>query len=133
MLWLYKHDACLRMPYDQSLGALLHEPTFHSRVPEAVFQKARAIQQAGNQAVHHQRPVRQFDALQVIKELHHVLYWLARSYTRQGAGSKPQVAFDAQLVPPAQTGVTPLDRKRLAELERNSKPRPALWWNATRD
>ena len=51
--WLYKHDAGLRMPYDQSLGALLHEPTFQSRVPEAVFQKARAIQQAGNQAVHH--------------------------------------------------------------------------------
>lgn len=117
LLWLYKHDSGLRMPYDQSLGALLHEPTFQSRVPEAVFQKARVIQQAGNQAVHHQRPIRQYDALQVLKELHHVLYWLARTYTRLGAGSKSQVVFDPQLIPPAQTGATPLDRKRLADLE----------------
>ena len=115
--WLYQHDSGLRMPYDQSLGALLHEPTFQSRVPEAVFQKARVIQQAGNQAVHHQRPIRQYDALQVLKELHHVLYWVARTYTRQTAGSMVEAAFNPLLVPAAQAGATPLDRKRLAELE----------------
>jgi len=115
--WLYKHDSGLRMPYDQSLGALLHEPTFQSRVPEAVFQKARVIQQAGNQAVHHQRPVRQYDALQVLKELHHVLYWLARTYTRMGAGAVGKVAFDPQFVPTAQADAPQIDRKRLAELE----------------
>jgi type I restriction enzyme R subunit len=37
--WLYRHDAALRMPYDQSLGALLHEPCFQNLLPEAVFQK----------------------------------------------------------------------------------------------
>ena len=88
--WLYRHDAALRMPYDQSLGALLHEPCFQNLLPQAVFQKARVIQKVGNQAVHSARPIRQYDALQVVKELHHVCYWLVRTYTpdasREGAG-----------------------------------------------
>ena len=50
--WLYRHDADLRMPYDHSLGALMHEPSFQQLLPEAVFQKARVIQKFGNQAVH---------------------------------------------------------------------------------
>jgi len=37
--WLYRHDAALRMPYDQSLGPLLHQPSFQNLLPEAVFQK----------------------------------------------------------------------------------------------
>ena len=53
--WLYRHDNSLRMPYDRSLGALLHEPTFQNLLPEAVFQKARVIQKVGNQAVHNPR------------------------------------------------------------------------------
>ena len=50
--WLYRHERDLRMPYDRTLGALLHEPTFQNLVPEAVFQKARVIKDLGNQAVH---------------------------------------------------------------------------------
>ncbi len=81
--WLYRHDPGLRMPYDRSLGALLHEPSFQNLLPEAVFQKARTIQKVGNQAVHSNRPIRQFDALQVVKELHHLCYWLTRTYAPQ--------------------------------------------------
>ena len=88
--WLYRHDAALRMPYDQGLGALLHEPCFQNLLPQAVFQKARVIQKVGNQAVHSARPVRPLDALQVVKELHHICYWLVRTYrpdaSREGAG-----------------------------------------------
>ena len=78
--WLYRHDRSLRMPYDNSLGALLHEPTFQNTLPQAVFQKARVIQKVGNQAVHNPKPIRQFDAMQVVKELHHICYWLVRTY-----------------------------------------------------
>ena len=53
--WLYRYDASLRMPYDTSLGAMIHDPGFRNLLPEAVFQKARIIQQVGNQAVHEQR------------------------------------------------------------------------------
>ncbi|MCB1132571.1 MAG: DUF4145 domain-containing protein, partial [Verrucomicrobiae bacterium] len=115
--WLYRHDPALRMPYDTKLGALLHEPSFQNLLPEAVFQKARVIHRVGNLAVHNNRPVRQFDALQAVKELHHVCYWLTRTYapgvSREGAAWRdervPQTAREAEgeAVP----------RKELEELE----------------
>ena len=61
--WLYKHDSGLRLPYQDHLSALIHEPTFRQTVGDAVFNKARVIKDLGNLAVHSQRPVRQFDAL----------------------------------------------------------------------
>ena len=113
--WLYRHDPSLRMPYDQSLGALLHEPCFQNLLPEAVFQKARVIQKVGNQAVHSSRPIRQFDAMQVVKELHHVCYWLTRTYqpdaSRDGAGWKDE------RVPPALSSKDVVPRKELETLE----------------
>lgn len=114
--WLYRHDASLRMPYDQSLGALLHEPCFQNLLPEAVFQKARVILKVGNQAVHGSRPVRQYDALQVVKELHHVCYWLVRSYTPDA--SREGVAWKDERVPPAVSGAEAVPRKELEALER---------------
>jgi type I restriction enzyme R subunit len=113
--WLYRHDASLRMPYDQSLGALLHEPCFQNLLPQAVFQKARVIQKVGNQAVHSPRPVRQLDALQAVKELHHICYWLVRTYRpdapREGAGWKDE------RVPPAPDSVSVVPRRELEALE----------------
>ncbi|WP_296898290.1 DEAD/DEAH box helicase family protein [Thiohalocapsa sp.] len=113
--WLYRHDAALRMPYDQSLGALLHEPCFQNLLPEAVFQKARVIQKVGNQAVHSARPVRQLDALQAVKELHHICYWLVRTYrpdaSREGAGWKDE------RIPPAPDSTSVVPRKELEALE----------------
>ena len=70
--WLYKHDAALRLPYQDNLSALIHEPTFKAAVGEAVFSKTRVIQRLGNEAVHSQRPIRQFDALTAVRELFHV-------------------------------------------------------------
>ncbi len=114
--WLYRHDAGLRMPYDGSLGALLHDPGFQNLLPEVVFQKARVIQKVGNQAVHNGRPIRQYDALQVVKELHHVCYWLTRTYkpdaSRQGA------AWRDERVPKAPAAGEVVPRKELEALEK---------------
>ena len=113
--WLYRHDAGLQVPYDQSLGALLHEPSFQNLLPQSVFQKARVIQKVGNQAVHSQRAIRQYDALQVVKELHHVCYWLVRTYTPDA--SREGAAWKDERVPPAPNSVAVVPRKELEALE----------------
>ena len=108
--WLYRHDASLRMPYDNKLGALLHEPTFMNLLPEAVFQKARVIQKVGNIAVHQTKPVDPQHAMQVVKELHHLCYWVVRTYapkaSRKGAAWRddrvPQPLDKAEVVPRAE-------------------------------
>ena len=38
--WLYKFDPSLRLPYQDNLSALIHEPTFKTTAGPAVFTKA---------------------------------------------------------------------------------------------
>ena len=83
--WAYKADASLRLPYQDNLSALIHEPTFKAAAGEAVFNKARIITRLGNQAAHSHRPIQQIDALTAVRELFHVGYWLARTYARGDA------------------------------------------------
>jgi hypothetical protein len=62
--WAYKHDAALRLPYQDNLSALIHEPSFKQTAGEAVFRKARVINTLGNRAVHNHRAVPEADAQQ---------------------------------------------------------------------
>ncbi len=114
--WLYQHDGALAMPYDQSLGALLHASAFQNLLPQAVFQKARVIQKMGNQAVHNRRQVRQFDALQVVRELHHLCYWMARTYSPE-ADLSGAVWDDAEVPRPVKANAV-VPRSELEAAER---------------
>src|SRR5512134_2020876 len=80
--WAFKHDPALRLPYQDNLSALIHEPSFKQTAGEAVFSKARVINTLGNRAVHSHRAVPTEDALAAVRELFHVTYWLARTYAR---------------------------------------------------
>jgi type I restriction enzyme R subunit len=100
--WAYKHDAALRLPYQDNLSALIHEPSFKQAAGEAVFSKARVINTLGNRAVHSHRAVPEGDALAAVRELFHVAYWFARTYARV---ERPALglAFDPASLPrPAQ-------------------------------
>jgi hypothetical protein len=44
--WAYRSDAALRLPYQDNLSALIHEPTFKNVAGEAVFSKAPRHQHA---------------------------------------------------------------------------------------
>lgn len=37
--WAYKHDPALRLPYQDNLSALIHDPRFTHTAGEAVFKK----------------------------------------------------------------------------------------------
>jgi len=96
--WVYKHDTTLRSPYQTHLNALLFEGTFKDLVGERLLAKAKIIKDLGNQAVHTGRPVRPEDAAVAVRELFHLGFWLARTYSR-----KPRPAdglkFDTALLP----------------------------------
>lgn len=99
--WAFKHDPALRLPYQDNLSALIHEPTFKTVAGEAVFSKARVIVTLGNRAVHSHRPIPADDALAAVRELFHVTYWLARTYGRKGRPA-PGLSFDASALPMAE-------------------------------
>src|SRR5207248_2596129 len=96
--WTYKHDTALKLPYQDNLSALIHEPSFKATAGEAVFSKARVINTLGNRAVHGHRAIPAGDALVAVRELFHVMYWLAHTYAR-GTRPAPGLAFDAAALP----------------------------------
>ena len=110
--WLYKHDASLKVPYQDNLSALIHDPTFKKAAGPAVFNKARMIVTLGNRAVHSHRPIAAADAQAAVKELFHVTYWLAHTYAR-GAKPAPELVFDANSLPKT----TPLPKQTIEQLQ----------------
>ncbi len=124
--WLYKHDSTLALPYQEHLSALIHEPTFRKATGEAVFNKARVIKEVGNLAVHSHKPIRQFDAQTVIRELFHFSFWLVRTYARDakpadGLAFNPALLLQARVSAPAQPTTDQLQQLEAKLQERDEK------------
>ena len=71
---VYKVDKTLSPPKITNLDGYLNETAFRDLVPKVVWQKAEYIRQAGNVAVHGNRSPAPDKALDVVRELYHVLY-----------------------------------------------------------
>ena len=115
---VYKVEKTLSPPKVTNLDAYLGEPAFRAIVPEVVWQKAEYIRQAGNVAVHGNRTPAPEQALNVVRELAHVLYWAGRTYLRKGAESLQGKTFDESLVPTPEPGAAPASVEELDALKR---------------
>jgi type I restriction enzyme, R subunit len=95
--WAFRTDPGLKLPYQDNISALLHEPSFRKAAGEAVFAKARYINTLRNRAVHEEKTISSGDAAGAVKELFHVCFWLARTYARK---NKPAdgLTFDASVL-----------------------------------
>lgn len=119
--WLYKHDDGLRLPYQDNLSALIHEPSFKQLVGEALFNKAKLIKDLGNLAVHSTRKVSPNDALAGVRDLFHFCYWLGRTYGRTSR-PEPNLQFNSALLPSA-NDVAPQTLDQLKKLESQLRER----------
>ena len=100
VLWLYDNDNSLRMPYDTGLNTLMNQREFSQLVPPYVLDKMHLLRKVGNEAVHGgKRAVRRSDAMELLEELFHVLFWLARTYTRATDPKQMHADWDNQRVP----------------------------------
>jgi type I restriction enzyme R subunit len=114
--WLYANDSYLKQPYADNLAALIHEPTFRENLEPCLFPKILTIQKIGNLAVHSDKPINSSDSLHTLKELFHVLYWLARSYSPSAATiGKP--LFDITRIPQKDSAVADRNTEQLAKLQ----------------
>jgi type I restriction enzyme R subunit len=96
---VYRIDKKLSPPKIQNLDGYMNEPTFRALLSEVVWQKAEFIRQGGNVAVHGNKTPTPEKALDVLRELFHVLYWAGRTYLRKGAETLEGMTFDESLVP----------------------------------
>ncbi|MBC8018232.1 MAG: DUF4145 domain-containing protein, partial [Verrucomicrobia bacterium] len=114
--WLYANDSYLKQPYADNLAALIHEPSFRENLEPCLFPKILTIQKIGNLAVHSDKPISSSDSLHTLKELFHVLYWLARSYSPTAATiGKP--LFDITRIPQKDSAVADRNAEQLAKLQ----------------
>lgn len=109
--WAYKFDRALKLPYQDNISALVHEPTFKQTAGEAVFAKAKVLITLGNRAVHSNRTIPELDSVQAVKELFHFCYWFARLYGRRQRPDS-SLSFDPNLLPKT----TPVPKQTLEQL-----------------
>ena len=114
--WLYANDPYLKLPYANNLGALIHERTFQENLRPGLFPKIRTVHKVGNLAVHDASKISQKDALRIVEELFHFLYWLCRYYAPDGK-QLGTLTFDRTLIPQPAEDQADLSLKQLQALE----------------
>jgi type I restriction enzyme R subunit len=112
--WLYKAERTLTLPYQDTLAALLAEPSFVALATPRIVTKGRIIKDLGNRAVHTQKVITQYDALTACRELFQFTYWLAHRYAR-GARPAAELTFNDALLLKT-SPVPPQTQKKLEEL-----------------
>lgn len=98
VLWMYKNDEDLTLPFDTSLYNIIDDITFKKIVGYTVYNKMNVIRKSGNLALHEKKRITEEDAFRICKEVFHVMYWLYRTYTTDDQ-PKPELQFQADLVP----------------------------------
>ncbi|MFC1523823.1 DEAD/DEAH box helicase family protein [Thermodesulfobacteriota bacterium] len=115
VLWMYQNDRDLKKPYQNKLGALLHEQTFKDNLPSGLFNKARYIHKLGNLAVHSDKNITQYDGLQAAKSLHSFLGFVVKIYSE----IPPDIVSFAEDLIPKPTSKTAADKTaaQLSEIQ----------------
>ncbi|QUS36367.1 DEAD/DEAH box helicase family protein [Falsirhodobacter algicola] len=93
LLWMFRSDKALKSPYQDTLAALVHEPSLAALTGPAIVAKAKIIKDRGNQAAHDAKAPSASDAKVVVSELFHICYWFARTYAKKGKPD-PAPSFD---------------------------------------
>ena len=114
---VYKVEKALTPPKVTTLDGYINEPAFRELVPEVVWQKAEYVRHAGNVAVHATKTPAPEKALDVVRELYHVLYWTGRTYLRKGAENLQGKTFDESLVPKLTLATAPASVEELESLK----------------
>lgn len=96
--WLYENDTALKAPYEKSLAAMIHEPTFKNNIKQGLFQDIRYVHRLGNLAVHAEQEVSPKEGMQACGAIFRFTGWLARVYTCGGAAPGN---FNISLLPKA--------------------------------
>lgn len=123
--WIYKFDETLTRPYDNQLSSKIFEPTFKDNTPPAVFTKMIFVKNIGNKAVHTQKEISAADAVQTVRELFHILYWMARSYTTKDVTQFDGLEFVEENVPGRQKTVSVNTYNQLVAVYKADKERKA--------
>ena len=107
----------LPIPYKDDLAARVNEPAFRNRVGDGITVKLNLIRRLGNRAVHDVQPIPANAALDVLRELFHVVVWTAFRYSTNPQGVPTGAVFDPKLA----ASQAPLSRAQVVQLAEKFK------------
>ena len=107
----------LPIPYKDDLAARVNEPAFRNRVGDGITVKLNLIRRLGNRAVHDVQPIPANAALDVLRELYHVVVWTAFRYSTNPQGVPTGAVFDPKLA----ASQAPLSRAQVVQLAEKFK------------
>ena len=102
----------LAAPYQNDLAARINDPGFKAKVGVGIAQKFNLIRRVGNTAAHEGKPIQPQTALQVLRELFHVVVFAAFRYSTDPQGVPTGKQFDPALA----AKLAPLSRQELSQL-----------------
>lgn len=102
----------LQVPYRDDLAARINDAAFQTEVGVTITQKLTLIRRIGNTAAHEGRPIQAHAALQVLRELFHVVVFAAYRYSTDPQGVPTGRQFDPALA----ARLAPLSRQEIAQL-----------------
>jgi type I restriction enzyme R subunit len=122
LAWLYRAEQRLTAPAQDNLAALVHEPSFRRLAGEAVYRKAVLVKDAGNRAVHSNKPVAEAESRAILAEIFQIGFWLARHYART-TPPPDSLAFDPQKIPPPAVAIARQSLEQLRKLNEDLRRR----------
>jgi type I restriction enzyme, R subunit len=102
----------LPAPYQNDLGARINDAAFKAKVGVGISQKLNLIRRIGNTAAHEGRPIQPQTALQVLRELFHVVVFATYRFSTDPQGVPTGKQFDPGLA----AQFAPLSRQELVKL-----------------
>jgi len=89
----------LPVPYRDDLAARIKQAAFQQRVGVGIGRKLDLIRRLGNRAVHDVQPIPHNAALDVMRELHHLVVWAAFRYSTNPTAVPMGAVFDPRKMP----------------------------------
>ncbi len=122
----YLYDVLgLSAPYRDDLAARINDAAFKAKVGVGIAQKLNLIRRVGNTAAHEGKPIPQQVALQVLRELFHVVVFVAYRHSDDPqsvpTGRQFDPALAAKLAPLSRTELVRLAEKFKAQDEAHAK------------
>ena len=99
-------------PYQSDLSARINDAAFKSTVGVAITAKLNLIRKVGNAAAHDGKPIQQHTALQVLRELFHVVVFAAYRFSTDPKAVPTGAQFDPALA----AKLAPMSRQELVKL-----------------
>lgn len=93
--WVYSFDSAVKVPYQDNLSSLIHDPNFLGIIDEDLLPLMKYVVKLGNQAVHTNAPITRDEAVLSLHHLFQFIAWIDYCYSDEFTAGE----FDESLLP----------------------------------